>query len=148
MRRLFTVSPLLFLPVLIYTLVAFAAGEPDAASAIPMTDTLNAAIFRIPMISGGKWIFDLGDSILFFALIILFVEIIKSTNTKTLSLINHGLSMGIFVVSLIAFLLLRNFATSVFFMLLVMMLLDVVAGFMVSIVSARRDFGVGTGLIG
>jgi predicted neutral ceramidase superfamily lipid hydrolase len=147
MRRLFTASPLLVFPVLIYTFVASFAGKPDAVSATPMTDSLSAAIFRMPMISGEKWVFDRGDSILFFALIMLFVEIIKSTNTRALSMINHGLSMGIFVVSLIAFLLIRNFATSVFFMLLVMMLLDVVAGFMVSIVSARRDFGVGSGLI-
>lgn len=147
MKRLFTAVPLLLLPVLLYALVASVTGKPDAASAAPMTDALSATIFQMPMISGGKWRFDLGDVILFVALIMLFVEIIKSTNTKTFSLINHGLSMAIFVVSLIAFLLLRNFGTSVFFMLLVMMLLDVVAGFMVTIVAARRDFGVGTGLL-
>ena len=55
--------------------------------------------------------------------------------------------MAIFVLSLIAFLLVRNFASSVFFLLILMMLLDVIAGFMVTIVSARRDFGVGGGLL-
>jgi hypothetical protein len=34
------------------------------------------------------------------------------------------------------------FATSVFFLIMMMSLLDVMAGFMVTIASARRDFGV------
>ena len=55
--------------------------------------------------------------------------------------------MAVFVISLIAFMLFRSFATSEFFLLLTMMLLDVVAGFMVTIVAARRDFGVGAGLV-
>lgn len=99
------------------------------------------------MVSGGKWVFETGDGILFAGMIMLFIEIIKSTNSKTFSLINHGLSMAIFVLSLVAFLLVRNFATSVFFLLLLMMLLDVIAGFLVTIVTARRDFGVGSGLL-
>ena len=43
---------------------------------------------------------------------------------------------------LIAFLLHANFATSVFFIITIMSLLDVLAGVVVTIVSARRDFGV------
>lgn len=147
MRRLFTAFPLLLLPVFFYAFLAAAAGKPSAASAAPMADLLGATILKVPMISGEAWRFDLGDAFLLFALIMLFIEIIKSTNTKTGSLINHGLSTGALVVSLIAFLLLRNFGTSEFFLLLVMLLLDVVAGFMVTIVAARRDFGVGTGAL-
>lgn len=147
MKKLFTASPLLIFPVLFYAFVAASAGKPHEASMLPVVNALDATLFNLPMISGGHWKFGLGDGILLIGMIMLFIEIIKSTNTKTFSLINHGLSMGIFVVSLIAFLLLRNFATSVFFLLLLMMLLDVVAGFMVTIVAARRDFGVGTGLM-
>ncbi len=147
MRRLFTAFPLLLLPVLLYGFLAFAAGKPDAADAAPMTRLLGTAIVQMPMISGEIWRFDLGDAFLLFALVMLFIEIIKSTDTKTGSLINHGLSTGALIVSLIAFLLFRNFGTSEFFLLVVMLILDVVAGFMVTIVAARRDFGVGTGMI-
>ncbi len=147
MKRLFTAFPLLMLPVMLYAFLAVAAGKPDGASAAPMADLLNAAIFQMPMISGGALRFSLGDAVLVFALIMLFIEIIKSTNTQAASLLNHGLSIGALIVSLIAFLLLRNFGTSEFFLLLVMLLLDVVAGFMVTVVAARRDFGVGTGLM-
>ena len=139
MMKMFTAAPLLLVPVFLYALAAVPGGDPEAG--------LNAAIFTMPMISGGHWRFGVGDLILLIGLIMLFIEIIKSTNTKTFTLINHGLSMAVFVVSLIAFMLFRSFATSVFFLLLSMMILDVVAGFMVTIVAARRDFGVGTGLI-
>ena len=50
--------------------------------------------------------------------------------------------MILFIVCLIQFLLLPNFATSTFFILMSMALLDVLAGVVVTIVSARRDFGV------
>ncbi len=147
MKKLFTAFPLLMLPVILYAFLAAAAGKPDAASATPMADLLNAAIVQMPMVSSGVWRFDLGDAVLVFALIMLFIEIIKSTNTEAASLMNHGLSIGALIISLIAFMLLSNFATSEFFLLLVMLLLDVVAGFMVTVVAARRDFGVGTGLM-
>lgn len=146
MMRLFTAFPLLTLPALTYAVLAAAAGAPDAASPAPMSGLLGTTLLELPMISGGAWRFDLGDAFLVFALIMLFIEIIKSTSTEAASLINHGLSISALIVSLIAFLLLRNFGTSEFFLLLVMLLLDVVAGFMVTIVAARRDFGVGTGL--
>jgi len=46
-------------------------------------------------------------------------------------------------VCLVEFLLLPAFQTSVFFILTFMCLLDVLAGVVVTIVSARRDFSVG-----
>jgi len=49
----------------------------------------------------------------------------------------------VFVIGLVLFLLVGQFATSVFFLLTVMALLDTVAGFVVTIVSARRDLAVG-----
>lgn len=142
MRKLFVAVPLLVFPVILYVFVAIADGE----AAVPIRHTLDAAIFNMPMISGGHWRFSVGDSILLVGLIMLFIEIIKSTNTKTFTLINHGLSMGIFVISLIMFMLFRGFDTSEFFLLITMMLLDVVAGFMVTIVAARRDFGIDPGI--
>jgi len=40
----------------------------------------------------------------------------------------------------------KNFQTSVFFILTIMCLLDVLAGVVVTIISARRDFTVGDGV--
>ncbi len=56
-----------------------------------------------------------------------------------MAIINHSLSMILFVGCLVEFLLLKGFSTSVFFLITMMVLLDVLAGFIVTIVSARRD---------
>ncbi|MGA1342153.1 MAG: hypothetical protein ACO33A_03750, partial [Hyphomonas sp.] len=60
----------------------------------------------------------------------------------TATIINHGISLLLFIICLVQFLLMPNFATSTFFILMAMTLLDVLAGVIVTIVSARRDFGV------
>jgi hypothetical protein len=75
-----------------------------------------------------------------------FVEILKSTSTGTATIANHAVSMIVFIICLIEFLLFKNFATSVFFILTIMSLLDVLAGVVVTIISARRDFTVGDGV--
>jgi hypothetical protein len=52
------------------------------------------------------------------------------------------LSTATFIIALIVFLLVQAFGTPAFFMLTVMALVDVVAGYTVSIFSARRDYSV------
>jgi hypothetical protein len=70
---------------------------------------------------------------------VLFVELLKSTNSRGAAIINHALSMLLFIVCLMEFLLAPAFATSTFFLITLMVLLDVLAGFIVTIVTARRD---------
>ncbi|WP_371514870.1 hypothetical protein [Brevundimonas denitrificans] len=96
------------------------------------------------MTSGATWTVGPGDLLILFSLILLFFELLKSTSSQKIAIINHALSMILFVVCLIAFLLLRGFATSTFFLITVMVLLDVLAGFIVTIISARKDFDIGT----
>ena len=140
MGRVFMIAPLLLVPVLIYNgLAIICGGDIDA--------TLSSAIFSVPMISGGQWTYTLGDAVLSFSLLMLFFEVVKSTSTRSPSLINHGLSTAVLVLCLIQFLLIGSFATTVFFLIMLMALFDVLSGFTVSVVSARRDFGVGDGVI-
>ena len=73
------------------------------------------------------------------ALVVLFIELLKSTNSQRAAIVNHSLSMVLFVICLIEFLLFPAFATATFFLLTLMVLLDVVAGFTVSIMAARKD---------
>jgi hypothetical protein len=100
-----------------------------------MTDQL----FTIHMPTGADWPVGLGDLLLAASLVVLFVELLKSTTSRRIAIINHSLSMILFIVCLIEFLLAPAFATSTFFLITVMVLLDVLAGFIVTIVSARRD---------
>ena len=98
-------------------------------------------LLRVPMASGGQWSVTLGDLVVFVSLVILFVELLKSTGSRHIAIINHSLSMLLFIACLVEFLLFRAFATSAFFLLTLMVLLDVLAGFVMTIVTARRDGG-------
>jgi hypothetical protein len=86
-----------------------------------------------------EWVMTFGDFLVLIALMLLFVELLKSTSTGTTAIFNHALSMLVFIICLVEFLLHPAFATSVFFMIMIMSLLDVLAGVVVTIVSARRD---------
>jgi hypothetical protein len=131
--------PLLVVPVVIYNLVILLGGSaPDAV--LGQASVLSEVLFRVPMTSGTVWSISVGDLILFLSLILLFVELLKSTSSQRVAIVNHALSMALFVVCLVEFLLLPGFAGSVFFLILTMVLLDVLAGFIVTIIASRRDF--------
>jgi hypothetical protein len=51
--------------------------------------------------------------------------------------------MILFMICLIEFLVVRQAATSEFFFILIVTLIDVIAGFSITIRGARRDFGFG-----
>jgi hypothetical protein len=130
--------PLLLISVIIYNVIAFGTGltHHDAYT------TLNSAV-TIHMFSGDPWKFTLGDGLVTFSLMLLFVEIVKATRTSSRQIVNHGLSMLTFVVALVEFITLRGFATSTFFLILVMCLIDVVGGYTISIIAAEHDLGLG-----
>jgi len=100
---------------------------------------LADAWLRVPMASGVEWVVSFGDVMVLLALLLLFIELLKSTSTGTAAIFNHALSMLVFIICLVEFLLHPAFATSTFFVILVMALLDVLAGVVVTIISARRD---------
>ena len=131
--------PLLILAFLIYNaVVVFGGGDA--------TETLRTVLFSLPSIRGGSgatWSFTWGDLILLITMLLLFVEILKATYTSTASLLDHGLSMLVFIACLIQFLLMDAAYTSVFFLIMVAALIDVVAGYTIGIRVARRDIGFG-----
>ena len=134
---MFAAFPLLALPVLLYNLILLTfSGGPNTLDA---PSQLAKPVFSIPMSSGGVWPVSLGDLFLGAALVVLFIELLKSTNSRNIAIVNHSLSLILFVGCLVEFLMLKGFATSVFFLITLMVLLDVLAGFIVTIVSSRRD---------
>jgi hypothetical protein len=91
------------------------------------------------MPSGALLGFHLGDLLVIVGIFLLFLEIWKSTRTDNRSVLDHLLSMGLFVVVLVEFLLFQAFGTTTYVMILCLCFVDVIAGFTVSISSARRD---------
>ena len=129
--------PLMVIPFILYNIVAVFAGSG------PATGPLNAKIFALPMLRGATWTFTWGDFILLVTLIVLFAELVKATYTSSVSLVDHGLSMMVFVACIVEFLVVNQAATSVFFLMMVASLIDVVAGFTIGIRVARRDLSIG-----
>ena len=123
--------PLLAFVVIAY--VAFAAGGAE----------FTLTRFTVPMPSGAVWNISLGDMMLAFSLFVLFFEVLKSTRTGGNSVVDHALSMMVFVACLILFLVWPLAGTSLFFLIMLTTLVDVIAGFSVTIRSARRDYSVG-----
>src|SRR5690348_9822934 len=116
--------PLLLISVVIYNVMAFGTGMTHH----DVYGTLNSAI-TIHMFSGDDWRYSVGDGLVTLTLVFLFVEIVKATRTSSRQIVNHGLAMLVFVVALVEFIVLRGFATSTFFQILVMCLVDVVGGY-------------------
>lgn len=135
--------PLLLLAVVLYNLLAAIHGFDGVG-----TDTLLAYHVPVKMFSGQVWKFSVGDLVVVVSLGLLFVEVVKATRTTAVEVINHALSMLVFIVALVEFITLPAFATSPFFFLVIMALFDIVAGFTISIVAAKRDLGVAGGIIG
>jgi hypothetical protein len=147
MRAIFGIFPLLAVPVIIYNLMAFTFNGANGLTMAQQISDPAHAIATISMVSeGAVWQLTSGDLLIVLSLGFFFIEILKSTSTGSATIANHAVSMVAFIICLIEFLLLKNFATSVFFILTIMTLLDVLAGVVVTIISARRDFTVGDGV--
>lgn len=126
------IIPLLLFLLIAYFVVVFFTG-PE----------LTTQLFSLDMVSGAVWTFTVSDLFLVVGLVLLFIEIVRATGTSQSSIINHGLSMMVFILCLVAFITVPEAATSTFFFITSLALLDVVAGFSVTITTARRDFAVG-----
>ncbi len=144
---LIQVFPLLAISLIAYNVLALVVGGDGVPPGIDM-DLFLARGIEMSMFSGDPWKFTLGDLLLVGSLGLLFVEILKSTVTTANSIANHALSMLIFVIGLVQFLMMPGFATGVFFLILCMMLIDIIAGFSITIVASKRDLGVAPPVVG
>ncbi len=121
--------PLLLVPFAVYNMIAFLT--PGVGWTSPVT--------TVHMMSGQDWVLTWEDVLIAFAIFLLWVEIIKSTRIGTRNVMDHILAMALFVVMLVEFLLVPRAATSTFFLLMAIALVDVLAGFIVGTRSAQRQ---------
>ncbi len=130
--------PWIMVSFLFYNGIVVYAGFDKKA----ISDILTYEPFGISMISGETFSVTIGTIVLISAMVALFIEILKATETRSLAILDHGLSVVVFIVCLIEFLTVRGAATDVFFFITLLALIDVVAGFSVGIRAARRDFNI------
>ena len=69
---------------------------------------------------------------------------LKATRTAQSSVVDHILSLAAFVACLLGFLLVPSLGTSTFLIIMAMSLFDVIAGFTITLSSARRDLALST----
>jgi hypothetical protein len=120
--------PLLILPFAIYNIVVFLLPG----------FSWTTEIVRFPLASGGDFAITAGDLMIAGSILILLVEMLKAARLSRRSVIDHLLSMILFVGMLIEFLLVKQVASSTFFLLLVISFVDVMGGLAVGN-RARRD---------
>jgi len=137
---MFRIFPVLLIVVTVYNVIALAHGlvGNDAMETFMAREHVTFHMF-----SGDLWDFNLGDLLITLGFVCLFIEIVKSTRTTSRDLINHGLSVLVFVIAIVEFIVVRGFSTSVFFFIMVMTAFDVIAGYTISVVAAEHDLGVG-----
>jgi hypothetical protein len=124
--------PLMIIPFVLYNLgLAGLLGGGE--------DPWSRELFSITMMSGGVFSMTLADLMIVIALLLTFFEVLKSTRTSNASVIDHLLSTFVFVAFLVEFLLVRGAATSLFFTLMLITFVDVLAGFAVSLRASSRD---------
>ena len=124
--------PLLLVPFAIYNIIAFLM--PGLSWTGPLT--------TVHMVSGGDWSMSAGDMLITLGILLLFGEIMKSTRIGIRTVVDHALSLILFLGMLVEFLLVKQAASATFFLLLVISFIDVMGGFAVTLRSAQRDLTV------
>ena len=122
--------PLLIVPFLVYNIQIFFGGG---------VGVWDNTVLNLGMISGEVWTMSMGDLMVSMGLFLLFFEIIKATRVGANTIIDHLLSTFVFIAYLVEFLTVGYAAHAVFFILMLITLVDVIAGFSISIRSATRD---------
>jgi hypothetical protein len=127
--------PLLLIPFAIYNMIAFLT--PGVSWTAPVT--------TVHMMSGQDWVLTWEDSLIAFSILLLAVEIVKSTRIGMRTIVDHMLAMLLFIAMLVEFLLVQRAGTSTFFLLTMITVVDVLVGFTVSVRSSQRQVEIEPG---
>jgi len=110
--------PLLLIPLAIYNIIVFLM--PGVSLAEPLV--------TLPLTSGAQWPVTLSDGLLALGIVMLLLEVIKGARPGAKYLTDHLLSFVIFGGAVAEFLLWPRFASSTFFLLTLLTLVDFLTG--------------------
>jgi hypothetical protein len=127
--------PLLLVPFAIYNIVAF------LMPGVSWTGTLAT----VHMKSGADWAMSGGDILITFAILLLFVEMLKVVRIGSRGVVDHGLALLLFLAMLAEFVLVSQVASATFFLLLVLSFFDVLGGFTLTLRSAQPNVTIESG---
>ena len=135
MRYLFAL-PLMILPLGVYWLIV--EGPQDIAG-------FEAIWLSLTMVSGGIVTVTQGEALAGFAVLVLFLEVVKATRTGFAPVLDHVLSVLMSVVYVVLFVVWAPASTGLFGLLTLIALVDAMAGLWVSLYVARRDVSISSG---
>lgn len=124
--------PLFLVMLIVYYIMTLSGVDFNAAD----------KLFEISLPSGAKWALTSSNLFILFCVIVLFIEIIKSTRTGAGAIAENSLSILVFIVCLMLFMLYQPAGTSVFLIMTLMSLLDSIAGFTITVIASRRDLNL------
>jgi hypothetical protein len=110
--------PLLLIPLAIYNIIVFLM--PGVSLAEPLV--------TLPLTSGAQWSLTLSDLLLALGIVMLLFEVIKGARPGAKYLTDHLLSLIVFGGAVAEFLLWPRFASSTYFLLALLALVDFLTG--------------------
>ncbi len=127
---------ILSIPLFLYLLIAanfvMIAGPVEESM-------MNIIITEFKLPSTRHIIITVSDLLIIASLLFLYIETFKATRTNTASIIDHVLSLVVFLIFFVEFLIVPRLGNTTFLIMMVGALMDVVMGFTVTISTARRD---------
>ena len=120
--------PLLLVPFTLYNMVVFLLN-------MPFTDVL----FTLNLISQTRFPVTTGDLLLVIAMLLLYLEVLKAARFGAKAIMDHVLSLALFVGMAVEFMLVPQAATPTFFLLTVLAFVDVIIGVSVSARPPRSE---------
>lgn len=131
---------ILSIPLFLYVLIA--ANFVMLSGPIEQS-LINVIAFDFLLPSGREIIITISDVFILASIFFLYIETFKATRTSTISIIDHALSLFVFVIFLIEFLVVPRLGNTTFLIATIASLMDVVMGFTVTISTAKRDINFG-----
>ena len=120
--------PLLLVPFALYNMLAFLLDVD-----------FNLQALSVPRLLGNRMAVSYGDILVLFSIFLLYFEILKSTRMSTRAIMDHVLSLILFMGMLIEFIVVPRAATSTFLIIAALSFVDVIGGFTITIRTAQRD---------
>jgi hypothetical protein len=133
---LFYALPFTIVPLVLYNLFGLGLFGTGGAT------VWDAVLFHLHLPSGEAMAMTAGALIVILGLVVLFIEILKSTRTTAPTIIDHGASMVVFILYLVEFIVVPACGSATFLILMLIALVDVVGGFTITIRGSRRDYAI------
>lgn len=124
--------PLLLIPLAICNILIFLM--PGVSFSAPM--------FTLTLMSGVAWTITLSDALLALGIVLLLFEVMKSARPGGKYFTDHFLALLVFAGAAAEFVMLPQFGTSMFFLLVLLMLVDVLTGIALRARRGRRAVAV------